>query len=227
MRGQYQLFRDMATGNFRELLVEVAKDPAMLVWLDGRNNTRPARRRTSAARSWSSSRSGIGNYTEADVYAAARVFTGWGLRLSGDRATPETSYYEFVYNANQHDANAKEFTFAIYPDGGRTIPARPAAQGMQDGLDLIAALARHPATAHRLARKLYRLFHQRSRRTPDERVISEIANACMQNDGNIKAVLRRLFSTEAFLGSEFAHYSWPVEFVVRVDQGDRLERAVG
>src|SRR5262245_7969526 len=38
-RGQYQLFREMATSNFRELLIEVARDPAMLVWLDGRNNT--------------------------------------------------------------------------------------------------------------------------------------------------------------------------------------------
>ena len=62
---------------------------------------------------------GIGTYTEADVYAAARVFTGWGLRLAGDRATPETSYYEFVFTPSQHDANAKEFTFAIYPDGAQ------------------------------------------------------------------------------------------------------------
>src|SRR5262249_61109782 len=38
--GQYELFRNLALGNFRDLLIEVAKDPAMLVWLDGRTNTR-------------------------------------------------------------------------------------------------------------------------------------------------------------------------------------------
>jgi len=153
-------------------------------------------------------------YTEQDVYAAARVFTGWGLRLVGDRATPDTAYYEFIYTPAQHDPDAKTFTFAIYPDGRRTIPARPAADGMQDGLEFIAGLARHPATAHRLARKLYAYFVSEIAE-PDERAISATANAFMQNDGNIKATLRALFSSEAFLGSEFARYAWPIEFVVR------------
>jgi uncharacterized protein (DUF1800 family) len=157
---------------------------------------------------------GIGNYVEADVVVAARVFTGWGLTLQGDRTTPETSWYQFTYNAGQLDANAKTFTFPIYPDGNRTIPARAAAQGMQDGFDLIAALARNPATAHRLARRLYSYFIS-EHDVPDENVVSELANIYMQNDGNIRAVLRRLFSLPAFLDSEFKRYSWPVEFVVR------------
>lgn len=213
-RGQYELFRDFATGNFRELLIEVARDPAMLVWLDGRLNRVGQPQENFGREIMELFTIGIGNYTEADVVAAARVFTGWNLVLAGDRTTATTSYYQFVYNAGQHDANAKEFTFAIYTDGRRTIPARAAAQGMQDGFDLIAALARHPATAHRLARKLYQYFISESS-TPDERVISDLANTYMQNDGNIKAVLRRLFTTDAFLGSEFARYSWPIEFVVR------------
>jgi len=213
-RGQYQLFRDMGTSTFRELLIEVARDPAMLVWLDGRNNTAARPQENFGREVMELFTMGVGNYVEADVYAAARVFTGWGLRLAGDRATPETSYYEFVYTPGQHDGNAKEFTFAVYPDGRKTIPARATAQGMQDGIDLLAALARQPATAFRLARKLYAFFISEVS-APDERVISELANTYMQSDGNIKAVLRRLFSTEAFLGSDFAHYSWPVEFVVR------------
>ncbi len=213
-RGQYQLFRDMATGNFRELLVEVSRDPAMLVWLDGRLNRVGQPQENFGREIMELFTMGIGNYTEADVVAAARVFTGWGLTLAGDRTTTLTSYYQFVYNAGQHDANAKEFTFAIYTDGRKTIPARAAAQGMQDGLDLIAALARHPATAHRLARKLYAFFISELG-TPDERVISDLANTYMQNDGNIKPVLRRLFTSDAFLGAEFSHYSWPLEFAVR------------
>ena len=225
-RGQYQLFRDMATSNFRELLIEVARDPAMLVWLDGRNNTAARPQENFGREVMELFTMGVGNYVEADVYAAARVFTGWGLRLAGDRATPETSYYEFVYTPGQHDGTAKEFTFAIYPDGRKTIPARAVAQGMQDGLDLLAALARQPATAFRLARRLYAYFISEVS-APDERVISDLANTYMQNDGSIKAVLRRLFATEAFLGSDFAHYSWPVGVRRARHQGNRLERAVG
>ncbi|HXG87554.1 MAG TPA: DUF1800 domain-containing protein [Vicinamibacterales bacterium] len=214
MRGQYQLFRNMATGNFRELLTEVSRDPAMLVWLDGRNNTRQRPQENFGREILELFTIGIGQYTEADVVAAARVFTGWSVRFSGDRTTADTSYYEFVFNEANHDVTAKDFTFAVYTDGGKRIPARAASQGMQDGLDLIAALARQPATAHRLVQKLYAFFVSEVA-APDARVISDLANVYMQNDGNIKAVLRRLFTSEAFLGSTFGHYSWPVEFVVR------------
>src|SRR5687768_14916461 len=84
-RGQYQLFRNYATGNFRELLVEVARDPAMLVWLDGRLNTRARPQENFGREIMELFTIGLGTYTEQDVYAAARVFTGWSLRLAGDR----------------------------------------------------------------------------------------------------------------------------------------------
>jgi uncharacterized protein (DUF1800 family) len=212
--GHYEKFRRFATGNFRELLIEMARDPAMLVWLDGRLNTRTRPQENFGREVMELFTMGVGNYTEADVVTAARVFTGWGIVLSGNRATPETSYYEFAYNANNHDPTAKTFTFPVYPDGNKTIPARAAAQGMQDGFDLIAAIARHPATAHRLARRLWSFFVSEMT-TPNEATISDLANVYMQNDGNIKPVLRRLFLSDAFLNSEFQRYSWPVEFVIR------------
>src|SRR6185436_14819852 len=134
--------------------IEVARDPAMLVWLDGRTNVRTRPQENFGRELMELFTTGIGHYTEADVYAAARVFTGWNLELVGDRSDPINGYYRFIYNAGQHDTNAKEFTFDIYP-GNRTIPARPAGQGLQDGIDLIDALARHPATATRLATRFY------------------------------------------------------------------------
>jgi uncharacterized protein (DUF1800 family) len=212
--GQYEKFRRLAVGNFRELLVEISRDPAMLVWLDGRLNTRQRPQENFGREILELFTMGVGNYTEADVVAAARVFTGWGLTLTGDRANPESAYYSYTFNANNHDATAKTFTFAIYPDGGRTIPARAASEGMQDGLDLIAALARHPATAHRLCRKLWSYFVSELVR-PDEHVISDLANVYMQNDGNIKPVLRRLLLSDAFLSAGFQRYAWPLEFVMR------------
>jgi uncharacterized protein (DUF1800 family) len=215
-RGQIQLFRDMALGSFRNLLVEVAKDPAMLVWLDGRTNVRNRPQENFGRELMELFTMGIGNYVEADVYAAARVFTGWNLELAGDRTNDVTSYYRFVYNAAQHDPTAKEFTFEIYPGGGRVIPARPGAQGMQDGLDLVEALARHPATAARLATRLYQFFIN-DVDAPDQALIREAAQAYLVGNYSVRAMLQRLLVSEQFLnGSQaFRRYSWPVEFVVR------------
>jgi uncharacterized protein (DUF1800 family) len=215
-RGQVQLFRDMATASFRDLLVEVARDPAMLVWLDNRTNVRTRPQENFARELMELFTIGVGQYGEADVYAAARVFTGWNLELVGDRNDPINGYYRFIYNANQHDTTAKEFTFEIYPGGGRTIPARPAGQGMQDGLDLIDALARHPATATRLATRLYQFFVN-DVDAPDQALVREVAQAYLASGGSIRAMLQRLFLAEPFLSgaSAFRHYSWPAEFVIR------------
>ena len=112
----------------------------MLIWLDGRTNTRAMPQENFGREIMELFTMGVGHYTEADVYAAARVFTGWNLTRAGGSARTST----FFYNAAQHDTGAKTFTFPIYPDGSKTIPARAAAGGMQDGLDFIAALARSP-----------------------------------------------------------------------------------
>jgi len=215
-RGQVQLFRDMALGSFRDLLVEVAKDPAMLVWLDGRTNIRTRPQENFGRELMELFTMGIGNYVEADVYAAARVFTGWNLELAGDRTNEVTSYYRFVYNAAQHDPTAKEFTFEIYPGGGRVIPARAAGQGMQDGLDLIEALARHPSTAARLATRLYQYFVN-DVDAPDQALTRDAAQAYLAGNYSIKAMLQRMLLSEQFLNgaNAFRHYSWPAEFAVR------------
>ena len=73
---------------------------------------------------------GVGYYTESDVYAAARVFTGWNLKHSGDATDPNSSF-AFVFNAAQHETSAKTFSFPVYPDGTSTIPARAASGEVQ------------------------------------------------------------------------------------------------
>jgi hypothetical protein len=79
---------------------------------------------------------------------------------------------------------------------------------------LIAALARHPETARRLCGKLWAYFVSELVR-PDDRVISDLANVFLQNDGNIRPVLRRLLLSDTFASAEFQRYSWPIEFAVR------------
>jgi len=213
-RGQIELLRDGALGNFRDLLVAVAQDPAMLVWLDGDTNTKAKPQENFGRELMELFTRGVGYYTEDDVYAAARVFTGWNLK-PGDNNDASASY-TFVYNANQHETAAKTFSFPIYSDGSRTIPTRAGSAGMQDGIDLINALSTHPETARRLATKLYGFFVSETA-APDANLINDLANTYLQNGTVIKPVLQRLFTSPQFQDASmfFTRYAWPVEFVVR------------
>jgi uncharacterized protein (DUF1800 family) len=214
--GQIQLFRQHATGSFRDLLLAVSKDAAMIYWLDMQLNTRTRPQENFGREIMELFSMGIGNYTEADVYAAARVFTGVNWQVVGNRAEVNNSFYAYQYRPNDHDVNAKEFTFAIYPDGSRIIPARPAAQGEQDIADFVAAVARHPATARRLALRLYKFFITETTE-PDQTTINSMAAVYLSSNTSIKAMLRQLFVSSAFRNQAnfFQRYSWPVEFVVR------------
>jgi uncharacterized protein (DUF1800 family) len=217
-QGQLETFRSMGLGKFRELLLEVARDPAMLVWLDGRTNTRLRPQENFGREIMELFTFGIGNYAEPDVYAAARVFTGWNLRFvpGGTRVQQDpASYYEFLYNAPAHDTDAKTFTFDIYP-GSKTIPARTASDGMQDGIDFINALATHPNTAKRLAAKLWNYFISDAI-PPEEAFLDQAAATYLRFDTSIRAVVEYIFKSPWFSDSSrwSTRYSWPAEFVTR------------
>jgi uncharacterized protein (DUF1800 family) len=215
VRGQLEMLRDNALGNFRDILVNIAKDAAMLVWLDGRTNTRLKPQENFGREIMELFTVGVGNYTEPDVYAAARVFTGWNLPRQGN-AVDGSQHYEFQYIANQHDVGAKTFSFPIYSNGSKTIPARSAADGMQDGLDFIDALAANPNTGRYLAKKLFKFFVSEFRE-PDAAFVDRIASAYQQTRYDMRAVVREIFLSPEFWDdrSYFARYAWPVEFVVR------------
>jgi uncharacterized protein (DUF1800 family) len=210
VKGQLEVFREFALGNFRDLLIAMAKDVAMLVWLDGRLNVRTNPQENFARELMELFTMGVGTFTEPDVYAAARVFTGWNL------SRPSNSYYSFFYNANQHDTTAKDFSFPIYSNGSKTIPARTAADGLQDGVDLINAVAAHPATGPRLARKLYRFFISETD-TPDAALIAKLSEIYYRGNFEIRPMLATLLLSPQFIDARnhYARYSWPVEYVVR------------
>ena len=213
VKGQLELFREHALGNFRDLLVAVAQDPAMLFWLDGRTNIRTRPQENFARELMELFTMGVGTFTESDVYAGARVFTGWNLSRPGANAARR---YQFNYNAGQHDTTAKEFSFAIYPGGSRVIPARSGSAGMEDGLDLINAVAFHPLTGPRLARKLYGFFIN-DVDSPDDGLINQVASVYYSSGGAIEPMVRRLLLSSQFRdpANYYKRYSWPVEFVVR------------
>src|SRR5437868_3567266 len=215
VRGQIEMLRENALGNFRDILVNIAKDAAMLVWLDGRTNTRAQPQENFAREIMELFTVGVGNYTEPDVYAGARVFTGWNMQQVGG-AADGSRHWEFVYVANQHETTAKTFSFPMSSNGSHTIPARSATDGMQDGLDLIDALASNPNTARYLATKLYRFFVSESG-TVNASFVDRIANVYLQSRYDMKTVMREVLLSPEFWDSSayFARYSWPVEYVVR------------
>ena len=213
VRGQLEMLRGNALGNFRDILTAIAKDPAMLYWLDGVTNTKARPQENFGREIMELFTVGVGHYTEPDVYAAARVFSGWNVQRIG---SGDAAHLEFIYNAAQHETTAKTFSFPIYADGSPTIPSRAAAGGMQDGLDLINALAGNPNTARYLATKLYRFFVSEFG-APDPAFVNSIASVYLQSGYDMKAVMREVLNSRQFWdpGNAFARYSWPVEFLVR------------
>src|SRR6476620_1306739 len=133
VRGQIEMLRDNALGNFRDILVNIAKDTAMLFWLDGYTNTRLKPQENFGREIQELFTMGVGHYTEPDVYAAARVLRGRHLRHPGAYQSGDmNSYQEFIYRADQHETTAKTFSFPIYSNGSKTIPDRGESDGKQD-----------------------------------------------------------------------------------------------
>ncbi len=129
---QNQLFRKHALGNFRTLTLAVSRDPEMLRYLNGNQNYKAHPNENYGRELMELYTCGIGHYTEDDVKAAARAFSGWNLRRG-----------EFYFSPNQHDNDPKTFL-------GKT--------GNWNGDDIVDILVAHPATAHRLCTQLFTYF---------------------------------------------------------------------
>src|SRR5207244_581669 len=104
-------------------------------------------------------------------------------------------------------------SFPIYADGSKTIPARSSTVGMQDGIDLVNALASNRNTGIYLATKLYRFFINEG--GDDNAWIDRIANVYQQSGYAMRAVVRAILVSDEFWNSQYKRYAWPVEVVVR------------
>ena len=132
MHLQNELFRAQATGNFRSLLIAVAKDPAMLAYLDAGVNVKGAPNENFAREIMELFTMGVGNYAELDIREAARAFTGWNYQG-----------VKFVINPALHDNDPKTVL-------GRT--------GNFDGEQVIDLILAQPVTAEFVAGKIYQYF---------------------------------------------------------------------
>ena len=219
-RGQIELFRDIALGNFRDLLVEVAKDPAMLVWLDGRTNVRARPQENFGRELMELFTIGVGHYTEAGrLRRGARLHRLEPAHRRRPRRRRRRVLRVRLQRRTSTTPAAKTFSFPIYPDGGRDDSRRArAADGHAGRHRPDHALAVHPETAERLARRFWTLLRQRGRRRPT-RVRRDIARGLPATTTRACGAVVRACSSRrrvpAIRRTRFARYSWPVEFVVR------------
>lgn len=182
--------RRYALGNFKELILYITLDPAMLIYLNGQFNSKGAPDENYARELQELFCIGKGpnaNFTETDVQAAARVLTGW-------RFNWETN--EIYFDAGAHDQGDKQFS-PFY--GDRLIAGKPGQDGRQELEDLLNMIFATDECALFLCRKIYRFFvqHQIDEST-EEFVIEPLADIFRNNDYQIQPVLLALFSSTHF-----------------------------
>jgi len=189
MYDQNALFRTQGGGDFEALTQAVAKDPAMLLWLDSNTNRRGHPNENFARELMELFTLGIGNYGEGDVQEAARAFTGWTL----DRSTGE-----FRFRPRLHD------------DGSKTVLGRTGAFG---GEDVIRQVTTSPACARFVTAKLW--SHLAYPVTPDHPVVASLVTEAPLDVG---ALASRIFRHPEFVSdaAQQGLVKQPIEYVVGV-----------
>ena len=187
MLQQNELLRAKATGNFRDLLIAVSQDPAMLASLDAGVNVKGAPNENFAREIMELFTMGVGNYTEKDIQEAARAFTGWNYKG-----------LDYVVNPQQHD------------DGIKTVLGR---SGNFDGVQVIDIILAQQVTSEYIADKLYR-YVVREDVTPAMRV--KLGKLLRDSQFEIAPFLETLFESRDFYSdaSVGTRIKPPVELVV-------------
>ncbi len=189
MVSQNEIFRRNALGKFEPLAQEVAKDPAMMFWLDSNQNRKGSPNENFARELMELFTIGIGSYTDNDVKEAARAFTGW-------RTNRKTGVYTFL------------------PGQADRTPKTILGQSVNTGEEVIRLLANHPAAAKFITAKLW--FKFAAPTTVDSPVVADLSTVFTNTGGDIKAVMKALFLHPEFQSTAVRQglVKQPVEYVV-------------
>ena len=217
---QLGMFRRHGMGSFRTLLVELSKDPAMIVWLDNQDNHKGAINENYGRELLELFSMGAGNYSEQDIKECARAFTGWTVANTEHtmvlaRRNSIWPYgkvaWRFEYRAEDHDDEEKEFL------GER---------GRFGGEDVIDIICKQPATARFLSRHMYHFFVADEPPVPqwpytpprDPEAIEALCQAYFDSDYDIRSMLRVLFNSNFFRSEEswYSKIKSPAELVAGV-----------
>ena len=184
---QLELFHRQATGNFRQLLIGVAEDPAMLVFLDAGHNVKGAPNENFGREVMELFTMGVGHYSEKDIREAARAFTGW---IDDDLS--------FKIDPAKHD------------DGEKTFLGH---SGNFGGVDILNIILEQKVTANFIAGKIYRFF---VRDDLSPAVQERLGAVLRDNDYEIKPLLRTIFLSKDFYSppSVGTRIKGPVELIV-------------
>ncbi len=185
-----QVIRQNALGNFGELLRQVSKSPAMLLFLNNQQNNKQHPNENFAREVMELFTMGRGNYTEKDVKEGARAYTGWGFNLRG----------EFVERPFLHDTGHKTFL-------GKT--------GNFDGDEVIDIILEQKATAKFITTKVYRYFVNEE---VDNEKIESLASVFYQSNYNIQKLMDEIFNSDWFYHEKNVgvRIKSPVELMVGV-----------
>src|SRR6185295_15759653 len=186
---QNELFRRLATGNWLELLIEVGKDPAMLIYLDQAQSRKQHPNENFAREVMELFALGEGHYTEKDITEGARALTGWTLDQSRQR---------FEHRPFIHD------------DGEKTIFGKT---GKFDGEDFLEAIANHPQTGRFITAKLWNYF---AGEMPSDELTTALADVFRKNGSGFKPLLQAMFRSEEFYAARIIRnqVKSPVQWLV-------------
>jgi len=217
---QTRMFRTFGMGSFNDLLIQLSKDPAMIIWLDNQDNHNGAINENFGRELLELFTMGAGNYTERDIKECARAFTGWTianreymeLRSQRDSDWPYGRIaWHIKYHPEDHDDGEKEFL------GQR---------GRFNGEDIIHIICQQEATARFISRHLYSFFVSDEPPVPEWRytppinpeAIDELTRVYFDSNYDISAMLKALFNSSYFQSQDswYSKVKSPVELVAGV-----------
>ncbi|MQF68377.1 DUF1800 domain-containing protein [SAR202 cluster bacterium AD-802-K11_MRT_200m] len=212
---QIDMFRRFGLGKFDDLLEELSKDPAMIIWLDNQDNHKGAINENFGREILELFSMGIGNYTEEDIKECSRAFTGWTLKNAeymSVRAMKDSIWpygrisWHYEYREHDHDTGEKTFL-------GET--------GNFNGDDIIGIISKQRAAAEFISRHLYDFFVADEVPVPqwpytparDPEAIQTLSEVYLSEGHDITEMLRVLFKSEFFKNSRFERVRCPAEYV--------------
>ena len=218
MTTQIDMFKKHGLGSFENLLIELSKDPAMIMWLDNQDNHKDNINENYGREILELFSMGVGNYSEEDIKECSRAFTGWtvenmpymAIKMRNNTARPFGYVaWQFKFDQNDHDFGEKEFL---------------GEKGNFNGEDIVKIICKQKATAKYLARHIYHFFVKDELPVPqwpheepvDPDAVNFIMDSYFKNNYNIKEILRDLFKSKYFRNENiyYKRIKSPAELVV-------------
>ncbi len=207
----YYLLHKHALGNFKDFVKAIGLTPSMLIYLDGRYNTRYAPNENYARELLELFTMGVGNYTQKDVAEVARLLTGWNISYyespagSGNYYIGPTKVDEYVFYRNNHDWKGKFIFGQSIGNNGGVVPSTDAEALTKAKLeydllhDELIFKIKKSEVAKFICTKLYKYYVYNS---PPQEIVDGLAQVFISSNFNIATVLKTLFKSEHFFEDE-------------------------